>query len=257
MIKVKAFAGLFLITLGAAAYANQAQDQIQLDTYIVEVSTNDDLFGAAHWTNTVRHNDATFALKGDVGVPSDEIFPAGGFFNSGLILSAPTVRAAIRALAQRGDLKPAQPQVAYIKNGERAQILSVQRSQTIFLETVGTTPYTFHTGLALDVVPRTSGAEDIDLTIIPAFSAKTGTTQRDINVPIISSRSATARIRVRSGEAAVIGGITRYEDNSARKGIPGLQNIPFLQYLFQGPQAASGRTNLVIIVWPRIVDRAG
>ena len=72
-------------------------------------------------------------------------------------------------------------------------------------------------------------------------------------MPIIATRSATADVEVKSGEAAVIGGITEDMDNYLTNGIPGLHRIPILGYLFSTRQKNKDRTNLIIIVWPRIV----
>jgi Bacterial type II and III secretion system protein len=73
-------------------------------------------------------------------------------------------------------------------------------------------------------------------------------------VPIISTRSATADVEVRSGCAAVIGGITEDIDNYLTNGVTGLRRMPILGYLFSNRQKNKDRTNLIIIVWPRIVQ---
>jgi hypothetical protein len=147
------------------------------------------------------------------------------------------------------------------------QIRSVQY-QTFFLQTAATanvqatnTPYTFTTGLTIDIVPRVLRGSVIDLKINPALSTQTGTSQSPaipgtnttVAIPIIDTRSATADVQVRSGDAAVIGGITQDTDNITVNGIPGFRKIPLLGYLFQTRQKNRDRTNLVIIVWPRIV----
>jgi type II secretory pathway component GspD/PulD (secretin) len=72
-------------------------------------------------------------------------------------------------------------------------------------------------------------------------------------VPIISTRTATADVQVKSGDAAVIGGITEDTDNFTENGIPGIRKIPIVGYLFSTRQKMRDRTNLVIIVWPRII----
>jgi type II secretory pathway component GspD/PulD (secretin) len=272
---LKVFAGLFLITFGVAAGAEQPSpvgsaaglkqavnpapearpSQIQVNTYVVEVSTNDDLFGAAHWPSTLGHNSAAFALSGNVGAPPNT---QEAFFKTGVILKA---RPVIRALTDRGKSRSIQSPVTHTISGERVIIRSVQY-HTIFLETAAaapaTTPYTFATGLTLDVIPRILGSGIIDLTISPAYSTQVNSSSAppgtNTTVPIVSIRSATAEVEVRSGEAAVIGGITQETDNYIRNGVPGLQNIPLFRYLFQTPQKANGHTNLVIVVWPRIVN---
>jgi type II secretory pathway component GspD/PulD (secretin) len=249
---------------------DRPEDQIQINTYVVEVSTNDDLFGGVDWSNTLGQQGATFSLTGNVGSPANTIFSqsiAGAFFKSGLILQFPNVQATIRALTQRGKLKSTNSPVTYTRTGEPVQIRSVQY-QTFFLQTAATanvqatnTPYTFTTGLTIDIVPRILRGSIIDLKINPALSTQAGTTQSPaipgtnttVAVPVIDTRSATADVQVRSGDAAVIGGITQDTDNLTTNGIPGFRKIPLLGYLFNTRQKNRDRTNLVIIVWPRIV----
>jgi Bacterial type II and III secretion system protein len=255
---------------GLAAQINlwdHRENQIQINTYVVEVSNSDDLFGGVDWSNTLGQNGATFTLTGNVGSPPNSIVSSGfggAFFHNGLILQFPTVQATIRALTQRGKLKSTNSPVTYTRTGEPVQIRSVT-NQTIFLQTAATanvqattTPYTFTTGLTIDVVPRILANGIIDMKINPALSTQAGTSPAqpgtNTTVPVISTRSATADVEVRSGEAAVIGGITEDTDNYLTNGIPGLRKIPILGYLFQTRQRNKDRTNLIIIVWPRIVQ---
>ena len=87
---------------------DRQENQIQINTYVVEVSKNDDLFGGVDWSNTLGQNGATFTLTGNVGATPVGITSAGfggPFFNNGLILKFPDVAATIRALAQRGKLR--------------------------------------------------------------------------------------------------------------------------------------------------------
>jgi type II secretory pathway component GspD/PulD (secretin) len=275
-VVVRILAGSFLITFGIVAYSQQkpqadagfkpeqqftstgepgsaqslGKDQVRLDVYVVEINSNDDLFGAQHWPSALDHNSATFALNGSVG--TDAIFPKHAFFKEGLILAEPVAKAKLRALIQRGKLKASNPPVAYSEPGQRVQIHSLQQHRTIFLEETAATPYTFNTGLTLDIVPRISEDGIIDLAINSAFSTQIGS-QSD--VPTISTGSATAQVKLRSGDAAVIGGLTREAPIYTNNNVPGLRNIPLMDYLFQSRATASERTNVVIIVWARIADK--
>jgi type II secretory pathway component GspD/PulD (secretin) len=245
---------------------DRQENQIQINTYVVEVSKNDDLFGGVDWSNTLGQNGATFTLTGNVGATPAGITSAGfggPFFNNGLILKFPDVAATIRALAQRGKLKSTNSPVTYTKTAVPVQIRSVTQ-QTIFLQTAATanvqattTPYTFTTGLTIDLVGRILKGGIIDLKINPALSTQTGQSPAqpgtNTTVPIISTRTATADVQVKSGDAAVIGGITEDTDNFTENGIPGIRKIPIVGYLFSTRQKMRDRTNLVIIVWPRII----
>ncbi len=245
---------------------DQPEDQLQINTYVIEVNKTDDLFGGVDWSNTLGQNGATFTLTGNVGAPPNTIVSSafgGGFFKSGLILQFPTVEATVRALEQRGKLKSTNSPVTYTRTGLPVQIHSTL-DQTIFLQTAATanvqattTPYVFTSGLTIDMIPTILANGVIDLKINPALSSQVGTSPAqpgtNTQVPIISNRSATADVEVRSGQAAVIGGITEDTDNILANGVPFLQRIPLLGYLFSTRQRNKDRTNLIIIVWPKII----
>ncbi|HSZ78794.1 MAG TPA: hypothetical protein VK775_15430 [Chthoniobacterales bacterium] len=245
---------------------DRPEDQLQINTYVVEVDNSDDLFGGVDWSNTLGQNGATFTLTGNVGAPPNTIFSSafgGAFFKSGLILQFPTVQATIRALTQRGKLKSTNSPVTYTRTGEPVQIHSTL-DQTIFLQTAATanvqattTPYVFTSGLTIDMIPTILANGVIDLKINPALSSQVGTSAAqpgtNTQVPIISNRSATADVEVRSGQAAVIGGITEDTDNILTNGVPFLQRIPVIGYFFSTRQRNKDRTNLIIIVWPKII----
>jgi type II secretory pathway component GspD/PulD (secretin) len=256
---------------------DREENQIQINTYVIEITKNDDLFGGVDWSNTLGQNGATFTLTGNVGATPVGITSAGfggPFFNNGLILKFPDVAATIRALAQRGKLKSTNSPITFTKTAVPVQIRSVTQ-QTIFLQTAATanvqattTPYTFTTGLTIDLVGRILKGGIIDLKINPALSTQTGQSPAqpgtNTTVPIVSTRTATADVEVRSGDAAVIGGITQDVDNYTENGVPGVRKLPLIGYLLSSRQKMKDRTNLVIIVWPRIIkgtmirrDRAG
>jgi general secretion pathway protein D len=248
---------------------DRQENQIQINTYVVEISKSDDLFGGVDWSSTLGQNGATFTLTGSIGATPERIASAGfggPFFSNGLILKFPDVAATIRALTQRGKLRSTNSPVTYTKTAVPVQIRSVTQ-QTIFLQTAATanvqattTPFTFTTGLTIDLVGRILKGGVIDLKINPALSTQTGQSAAqpgtNTTVPIISTRTATADVQVKSGDAAVIGGITSDVDDYTESGIPGIRKWPIVGYLFNSRQKMRDRTNLVIIVWPRIIKGA-
>ncbi|HTC13260.1 MAG TPA: hypothetical protein VK692_03520 [Chthoniobacterales bacterium] len=248
---------------------DRQENQIQINTYVVEISKTDDLFAGVDWSNTLGQNGATFTLTGSIGATPAGIASAGfggPFFSNGLILKFPDVTATIRALTQRGKLRSTNSPVTYTKTAVPVQIRSVTQ-QTIFLQTAATanvqattTPFTFTTGLTIDLVGRILKGGVIDLKINPALSTQTGQSAAqpgtNTTVPIISTRTATADVQVKSGDAAVIGGITSDIDDYTESGIPGIRKWPIVGYLFNSRQKLRDRTNLVIIVWPRIIKGA-
>jgi type IV pilus assembly protein PilQ len=71
--------------------------------------------------------------------------------------------------------------------------------------------------------------------------------------PPIDKREAVAELLVKDGETAVIGGIYESTQNSANSGVPFLQRIPLLGWLFKRNTNDDSRTELLIFVTPTIL----
>ena len=187
----------------------------------------------------------------------------GAFFSNGLVLNLSDVLVVLHALKQQGRVKSSNSPLTVAKSGMPVTIRS-DTKQTIFLQTPGTnnygpstTPYTFTTGLTIDLVARILDGGLIDLNLNPTLSSTVGTSDAqpgtNTQVPIISTRSTTANVTVQSGQAAVIGGILQDAANLNENGVPGLSKIPVVGYLFKSRSRSNQRTNLIVIVCPTIV----
>ena len=88
------------------------------------------------------------------------------------------------------------------------------------------------------------------MTIAGTSAAQPGTTTQ---IPIVSTRSTTANITIKSGQAAVIGGILQDSATFNQNGVPGLSKIPVLGYAFRTKSHLNQRTNLIVIVSPTII----
>jgi type II secretory pathway component GspD/PulD (secretin) len=249
---------------------DRREQQILIKTYVVEVTDSNGIGGGIDWSQTLGlspDQGAKFSLTGNVGTPSGQTISGrlnpGAFFTNGLILNLSDVQIVLRALKQRGRVKSSNSPMTVAKSGMPVTIRS-DTKQTIFLQTPGTnnygpstTPYTFTTGLTIDVVARILEGGLIDLNLNPTLSSAIGTSDAQpgttTQVPVISTRSTTANITVKSGQAAVIGGILQDTANFNANGIPGLSRIPIVGYLFKSHIRSNQRTNLIVIVCPTIV----
>lgn len=87
-------------------------------------------------------------------------------------------------------------------------------------------------GVSLAVTPRIFQADEAILDITPAFTEildRSGVG----GAPVLSNRSLTSSVRVRSGEGIGIGGLFEEKEVSERRGVPGLKDIPLLGALFR------------------------
>jgi len=187
----------------------------------------------------------------------------GKFFTNGLILDVSNLQIVLHGLATRGLLRSNNSPMTVAKSGMPVTIRSIT-TQTFFVQSAAsanfpstTTAYKFDFGLTIDLVARILNNGLIDMNLNPTFStvtsqsvAQAGTTTP---VPVISTRSTTANVTVRSGQAAVIGGILQDSSTFNNNGIPGISRIPILGYFFKSKNGNNQRTNLVVIVSPTII----
>jgi type II secretory pathway component GspD/PulD (secretin) len=187
-------------------------------------------------------------------------------FSNGLVLNVNNLQVVLQALQSSSRIKSNNSPMTVAKSGIPVTIRSTT-TQTIFLQTAATanvqattTPYVFNTGLTIDIIARILDGGLIDMNLNPALSSITGQSQAQPGttgtVPIISTRSTTANVTVRSGQAAVIGGILQDGQTFTQNGIPFIGRIPVVGYLFKSRITSTARTNLIVIVSPTIVPAA-
>ena len=74
-----------------------------------------------------------------------------------------------------------------------------------------------------------------------------------VTEPILSQRVVDQVIRLREGEASILGGIQDKQEAVNWSGIPGLSSIPILKYLFGSKDHTINDDELVFLVVPHIV----
>jgi general secretion pathway protein D len=75
--------------------------------------------------------------------------------------------------------------------------------------------------------------------------------------PTISQREAETSATVRDGDSFVIGGLTQDETLTTKSRVPLLGDIPLLGQAFRNERTTRLKTELYIIITPRIVHRVG
>jgi type IV pilus assembly protein PilQ len=71
--------------------------------------------------------------------------------------------------------------------------------------------------------------------------------------PILLTKKATSTVVVYDGQTTVIGGLTKQSTTKADAGVPGLQNIPVLGYLFKNTGKEKRLEDLLIFITPHIL----
>lgn len=109
-------------------------------------------------------------------------------------------------------------------------------------------------GVKIEMTPTVHYDHDITLKIKVEVSSEAGqTTISGVTEPIIAQDIIDHVIRLREGEASILGGIEKKQDNVSWNGIPGLSAIPILKYLFGSKDHTITSDDLVFVVVPHIV----
>jgi general secretion pathway protein D len=111
-------------------------------------------------------------------------------------------------------------------------------------------------GVNIDVTPRIHSNGDVSLKVSMDISSVTGSSNiGGISQPVIGQRKIEHEVRLREGEASLLGGML--EDSQTRNltGIPGLGQIPILKYLFAQTQTDHSQTETVFVLIPHLVRR--
>jgi len=163
-------------------------------------------------------------------------------------------------LIQNPQIRSVDGQKASLKIGERIPIATGSFQPGI--GGVGINPlvntqfqYT-DVGVNIDITPKVHSNGDVTLKIEMDISSVTGNSNiGGISQPIIGQKKISNEVRLREGEANLMGGMLEDSDTKSLSGIPGLAQIPILKYLFGQTQTDHSETETVFVLIPHIVRR--
>ena len=218
--------------------------QILIEAIAVELTDSTDVDLGLNMSNTNR-----------VGQASSDV-TAGQISYSTIGRLPANFEANLKALEQRGKAKVrARPQMAVV-NGRDADIfIGAQRFILTQFNQYGQTQTRIQpvdVGVKLSITPLTGGNGEITTRIAPEVS---NITELDLQtgLPVLSTRRADTTVRVKDGETIVIGGLTLNQEQVTKRKIPFFGDIPILGNLFRSFTKSTVKTELVVLVTPRIL----
>jgi general secretion pathway protein D len=81
-------------------------------------------------------------------------------------------------------------------------------------------------------------------------------TQSELATPTISQRLVSSTVAVQSGQTIALGGLITDNRNRSRSGVPILSSIPIIGVLFSTRNNTNARTELLVLLTPRVIDSA-
>lgn len=106
------------------------------------------------------------------------------------------------------------------------------------------------TGIILEVTPHVTASRQVLLTL----SVDNSSVAQFLSQPLFRRQELTSQLLIDDGQTAVVGGLTRTSVKETREGIPVLQNLPFVGRLFGRTALDETRSDLLVLITPRIID---
>jgi general secretion pathway protein D len=233
--------------------------QVLIEASIVEVTLTDSMQYGVQWTfSSALSNGKTGTSVLGTPAAGSSLPGLGGF--SYTLSNAAGVRAVLDALSTKSLVRVLSSPSLMVLDNHTASInvgdqIPIQSSQTITDGgNVSTSIQYKDTGVALSVLPSVNAGDMVTMQISQAVidagpADNTGaTTQRSF-----LQRQITSKVAVRSGETIVLGGLIRENASSGSAGIPLLNDIPVFGALFGQKSKDTTRTELLVIITPRVV----
>ncbi|PUU93332.1 type II and III secretion system protein [Halanaerobium sp.] len=143
-------------------------------------------------------------------------------------------------------------------NGEEAQMSIIDEVPSPnFDEDGNIRSYDYErAGIELTFTPWITQNNEIELKINPSVSSF-GANPPGPEPPSRKTRSVDTRLRLEDGETFAIGGLIQEDEIESMSKVPFLSEIPLIGEIFKSRSGETNKTELVILVTPRIINYGG
>ncbi|MGD1926311.1 MAG: type II secretion system secretin GspD [Paracoccaceae bacterium] len=229
--------------------------QVLLEMMIAEVTLADELRYGVEWFLRFGEFDGQFSAN-----LTDFVNPTGAGLS--LLLSGSNAGVVVNALSGLTDVNVvSNPSLMVLDN--RSATLQVGDQVPVVLQSavsvndpdapiVNSVQYR-DTGVTLNITPRISDNGLVVLEIEQNVSDVVETTTSGIDSPTIQQRRIATTVAVNDGESLALGGLIREEAGNFQTGVPLLRDIPVAGELFKNTEDVRQRTELIIMITPRVV----
>ncbi len=244
--------------------------QILIEASIVEVTLGDGLEYGLQWTFNGGLGDGrsgrgvigAAAAGGTLAADGSTAAGISNAFTYTLRNAAGNISAVLTALANKSLVKVmSSPSLMVLDNHTAAIQVGTQQPVNTGTTISGTSNITTtniqykDTGVMLGVTPSVSAGDlvtlDIDQ-IVTDLGADSSSAQT-AGYPTFLQRQINSKVAVRSGETLVLGGLIKDSASSSKGGVPLLSSIPVVGALFGRHKNTADRTELLVILTPRVL----
>ena len=233
-----------------------AEPEVMLEVEVLEVSSN------VLYELGIRYPDQiAWSLTGAGGTPGSVTLPEWLNRTSDLVrltFTNPLFALNFRNTLGRSNLL-ANPRIR-VKNKDKAKVHIGDKVPVITTTTTATgfaseSVTYLDVGLKLDVEPTVFLEDDVGIkiglevsNIVREIKSTTGTLTYQVG-----TRNAATTLRLKDGETQVLAGLISDEDRKTANQVPGLGSIPVVGRLFGSHQDTANKTEIVLLITPRVV----
>jgi len=238
---------------------DKPKKQVLIEALITEITDNATKSFGVDWSGTVWQGaDTLFSGGTRLGAGSADtgIALVVRRLTGGLGDLSYSVIPAISALVQDGKASVrANPRIMTV-SGQSAEIVVGKEQYYSIVAGSEVYPYSrleqIDVGVSMVITPYVSDNGDITVQVEPTVSDVIGSGFNQL--PIVSKRSAKTKVVVKDGESIVIGGLLMRNEQTVRRKIPLLGDIPILGLLFSHTVKIVSDNEVVVVVTPKVMD---
>ncbi|HKZ08740.1 MAG TPA: type II secretion system secretin GspD [Methylomirabilota bacterium] len=246
--------------------------QVLIQVLAVEITLTDDTKLGMDWAVRSGKFTGTSSPSGLIpGIPPQSLIPLGGPVPAGLTLFAfATDRflAALNALATHNLVNVlSNPSVMTTENKRAvinvSQSVPIVTSAQVPVATGGITGNSItqtveyrDAGVILTVTPRIGEQGTVAMDVKQEVNEVGENEPPPINSPRFLKREAETSVVLLNNQTLVLGGLIQNRRTSTRNGVPLLHRIPVIGFLFGFREERIEKTELVLVITPRVVGTA-
>ncbi len=236
---------------------DQEPAQILIEAKIFTITLDDSQKFGLDWTKTFTggggegnvgsdHELTRKALNLGLGAAAG---PPGLFFN----YFNKNLEVQLNLLSKKGKVRALSTPKLLALEHQEAQVIIGDRTGykvTTTINQVTTESVQFlESGVILNVTPNIDRFGRIMMDVHPEVSKAT------INdgVPSLNTSEVNTRLLVEDGQTVFIGGLMKNDLSNSHQGVPFLEDIPFLGYLFTKDDNTSANTETIVLIKPQII----
>ncbi len=237
-----------------------AEPEVMLELEVMEVSRTRMQTLGFQWPTSLSYGNpalSTGSTPGTGGTTPPANIPLNT--TNGLVWFTANPAIVVNLLAQDSDARLlANPKVR-VKNREKAKVHIGQKVPVITTTStanvgVSSSVSYLDTGLKLDVEPNIYLRDEVAIKVGLEVSNITQTLNISGTIAYqLGTRNAATVLQIKNGETAILAGLIQDDDRVSAQKVPGLGDIPIVGRLFRNQTDDREKTEIVLLITPRIV----